>query len=354
MRRHFAPIFTLALLCSTALALPALSPAKAEACTTVMMKEGSTPVVAKSYDWDNEAGVVVINKRGVAKAGLIMPGQGPAARWVSKYKSLSFNQFGRELPNGGMNEAGLVVEIMWLTSTRWPNKDARPALNELQWIQYQLDNFASTSEVVSNADKLRVAPVHAQVHYMVCDKGGACATFEYLGGELKVHAGNKLPVAALTNHPYETSVRHWDGVKDQALSQGSGSLSRFARAAQRSLKAGSVKEAWEALDSVANGQTQWQIVYQPTLGKVHFRTRSAQKIRSIDLGAFKASCADAVQVLSMQDKTGGDVTGRFSDYDPARNETLLRASTRKLGGNVPEALLSAAAAYPNALQCKAP
>ena len=38
--------------------------------------------------------------------------KGTPASWVSKYGSVTFNQYGRELPTGGMNEAGLVVETI--------------------------------------------------------------------------------------------------------------------------------------------------------------------------------------------------------------------------------------------------
>ena len=40
-----------------------------------------------------------------------------------KYGAIFFNQFGREFPMGGMNEAGLVVELMWLDETVFPSPD---------------------------------------------------------------------------------------------------------------------------------------------------------------------------------------------------------------------------------------
>lgn len=47
-------------------------------------------------------------------------------------------QYGRNFPTGGMNEAGLVIELMWLDGSRYPVPDARPAVDNLQWIQYNL------------------------------------------------------------------------------------------------------------------------------------------------------------------------------------------------------------------------
>ncbi len=55
------------------------------------------PLVGKSYDWNDERGLVVVNKRGVIKRALVLsPGNAPA-RWTSRFASLTFNQYGREL-----------------------------------------------------------------------------------------------------------------------------------------------------------------------------------------------------------------------------------------------------------------
>ena len=66
---------------------------------------------------------------------------GNTISWVSQYGSITFNQYGKEFPTGGMNEKGLVVELMWLDGTIYPQPDERPAIGVLQWIQYQLDNM---------------------------------------------------------------------------------------------------------------------------------------------------------------------------------------------------------------------
>ncbi len=43
--------------------------------------------------------------------------------WTAVYGSISFNQYGKEFPTGGMNEKGLVVELMWLDETKFPAQD---------------------------------------------------------------------------------------------------------------------------------------------------------------------------------------------------------------------------------------
>jgi len=51
---------------------------------------------------------------------------------------------------------GLVVENMWLDETEYAEPDSRPAVNLLQWIQYQLDNCKTVAEVISNDTKIRI------------------------------------------------------------------------------------------------------------------------------------------------------------------------------------------------------
>ena len=81
------------------------------ACTSFRLKDESKVVVGKNYDWIIDPGILVTNKRNMAKTAFVDPDEKPF-KWVSKYGSITFNQYGREFPNGGMNEAGLVVEAL--------------------------------------------------------------------------------------------------------------------------------------------------------------------------------------------------------------------------------------------------
>ena len=100
-----------------------LAPLKGQTCTTFCLDHGDRPVFGRNYDWTVEDGLVIINKRGVTKASTL----GRLA-WTSKYGSATFNQYGREFPIGGMNEAGLVVESMVLLETEYPLSDTRPGI----------------------------------------------------------------------------------------------------------------------------------------------------------------------------------------------------------------------------------
>ncbi len=98
----------------------------------------------------------MINKRNVTKTAAAFPPEKPIT-WTSKYGNITFNQMGREFPYGGINEAGLVIEQMWLDKTRYPVSDNRYGLSELQWIQYQLDNSATINDVIASDTLVRVS-----------------------------------------------------------------------------------------------------------------------------------------------------------------------------------------------------
>lgn len=78
------------------------------------------------------------------------------ATWTSKYGSVSFNMYGVGLPRGGMNEKGLIIEALVLLNGKFPSPDDRPSINPNQWVQYQLDNFATTEEVISHVEDIRI------------------------------------------------------------------------------------------------------------------------------------------------------------------------------------------------------
>ncbi len=350
--------------------LVAATPTPTEACTALRMKTSAPSagvVVAKNYDWSNEQGAVLTNKRGVAKRALLLSTRSAPAAWTSRYGSLTFNQYGRELPNGGMNERGLVVEVLWLGGSRYPAPDMRVTLNELQWVQYNLDNFATLQEVAAAAPGLRVSNLYAPVHYFVCDASGACGTFEYIGGALVVHRGKGLPMAALTNSTYARSTafaRRAAGLGGaQAAPTGAGSLARFTRAALavRKAAAGSsggaalVAEAFAALDDVAqDSQTKWQIVYEPQARRAHFRTHSSASTKTVDFGeaSFDGRCSTPVMGLDMGTRRAGSANKRFTPWTGSQNSSLINDSFAKLdGASYLRPFLGMLASYPDSTRC---
>jgi penicillin V acylase-like amidase (Ntn superfamily) len=147
-----------------AIALMALAWRSAAACSAFLVDGPEGPLVGKSYDWSDERGLVIVNKRGVRKEALVLSPADAPAHWTSRLASLTFNQYGRELPNGGVNAGGLVVEVLMLPESRFPQRDGRPVVTELGLVQYLLDLAGTTAEAVALARDVRVAPAYANVH----------------------------------------------------------------------------------------------------------------------------------------------------------------------------------------------
>ena len=317
------------------------------ACTTFLTQHNGKLLVGKSYDWNQEAALIVINKKGMEKRALnIVPGQ-TSVSWTSRFASLTFNQYGREMPNGGMNTKGLVVEIMWLNESRYPGMDSRPSISELQWIQYQLDNFSTTAQVVKNARKIRVSPVYAKVHYLVCDATADCAAFEYVEGKLVVENVAKV----LTNNTYKASAKYLAGLggkKPSGLQRTS--LNRFANA---SIQASRGKMApLQVLNMVRQGDfTKWQIVYDIKQRTVQFRTTSQAALKTVRLKAFDESCKSPVQLLDINTPLRGDVTRHFKPYTTDANAALIKITTGPIKRSLPPGAVWLLSRYPNLTTC---
>ena len=350
----------LALACLVALAV---APSRAAACTTFCLRSNGDVLFGKNYDWSIGYGHVVTNKRGVAKTAMVEAEGDRPATWTSKYGSVTFNQFGREFPSGGMNEAGLAVELMWLDDTKYPKPDARPAVGTLGWIQYQLDNHATVQEVLDHAGEVRISS-GVPLHYLVCDQTGAAASVEFLDGRLVCHEGASMPAAALANDTYARSLaysKRFAGFGGhEPVRKGAGSLDRFTRAAA-AMRAydpargvAPVDYAFGVLGDVAQGEyTKWSIVYDLTRLRVYFRTHESPAVKYVDLRAFDLSCASTVRVLDMSAPLAGDVSAKFTDYTRERNRALIDASFGDVDflAATPAAVRDALARYPESLGC---
>jgi uncharacterized protein (TIGR03663 family) len=101
----------------------------AQGCTTFLLHEGREVLAGKNLDWPIGDGAIHLNRRNRSKSALLR-NPGRPLRWTSKYGSVTFNQLGHDLPLGGMNERGLVIEELSYSPARYPDRDARPAVNE--------------------------------------------------------------------------------------------------------------------------------------------------------------------------------------------------------------------------------
>ena len=309
---------------------------QALACTTFCLVGKGEVLFGRNYDWTIGDALVLVNKRGVAKTATIIDSDN-GAKWVSKYGSVTFNQYGRENPTGGMNEMGLVVEQMWLSDTEYPNVDTRPAVGTQEWIQYLLDNSATTAEAVKIAEGVRIES-EVKVHYLINDKAGNTATIEFLKGLMVVHTGARLATPALTNDTYDNSLNYAKHA-DAAKANSNESLDRFTRAVKKTKDFDkrplsdqqAVTYAFEVLSDVAQKNTtdtwtQWSIVYDQKRGRIYFRTLQSPQIKSVDTTAFDFACGTTLKMFDMNAKEIGDVTAKFTDYTRKANRDLIERS----------------------------
>ena len=92
------------------------------ACTTFVLKNDSQIVYGRNFDFNIGNGFIVNNQRGISKYAFVGSEEN-LMTWESKYGSITFNQFGKEFPYGGMNEKGLVIAQMYLSQTMNPQFD---------------------------------------------------------------------------------------------------------------------------------------------------------------------------------------------------------------------------------------
>lgn len=329
------------------------------ACTSFLLKHPAGPLMAKNFDWDVPDGLVIVNPRGLAKKALVPEGTEPV-RWTSTYGSVTFNQFGREFPMGGMNEAGLAMEVLWLASTKYPDPAERRSIGTLQWVQYCLDTFRSVDDVVASASELAIGG-DAPLHFLACDATSNCAVIEFLEGQVVSRSERTLPLPVLTNDTFNDSLEFLNrtlGYGGEPVEPvGSGSLARFARAADGAYAARSkagddpVADAFAILADVAQPeQTQWSIVYELANGRVHFSSSGNPKVRTIDLSELDLDCTAEPQMADLQAEGAGAV--KLVPYSAEVNLETLNAGfgAESLAAPAPE-VIGAIASYPDGLLC---
>lgn len=310
------------------------------ACSTFLLSKNGKYFFGRNYDWVTGNGMVVVNARGVAKSSF-MPSDGKAISWVSGYGSITFNQYGKEFPHGGMNERGLVVELMWLNETQYPQSDDRASINVLQWIQYQLDNCANIAEVIATDKKLRIDQVNgAPLHFLVADGSGKAATIEFIEGKMVVHQGADLKFPVLTNTPYNDALKQ---VNTQKTSFSDNSVQRFATACRmvQQYQANDIKEepvdyAFSILKNVSQKDyTKWSIVYDITNKEIYFMTKDQPQRKKFSLRNFSYSCNSAPVAFSLSDPHSGDISKLFTTLDFDLNKKVLQQSAKEAASQVP-------------------
>ena len=210
-------------------------------CTRVVYS-GTNGMVAtgRSMDWKTEMhSNLWAFPRGMMRSG--EAGEN-SLKWTSRYGSVVTSAF-EIASTDGMNEKGLVANLLWLPETKYPLRDKnKPGLAITAWVQYMLDNFATVEEAVSYTDEDTFQVVSdmmpdgsrlATLHLSISDAVGDCAIFEYVGGRLTVYHNKDYKV--MTNSPtYDKQLalnEYWKTIGGLSFLPGTNrAADRFARA----------------------------------------------------------------------------------------------------------------------------
>lgn len=306
------------------------------ACSSIVIKNEESIFLAKNFDWTYGDGYVIKNLRGIQKSAFYTSAGNPV-KWISKYGSVTFNQNGKEMPYGGINEAGLAVEMLWLDYTEYYNVSTTPYLNELEWIQYQLDNYQEVDQVIANLKQISIKPFKGKIHFIVADATGKSVVIEHIAGNVTYELKQVNQCQTITNYDIKSSA-NWFSNKENA-SKGNVTNALFRYSLLQSeidknsfVKDLSAKKAFELLEKVTipkgEFKTYWTIVYDLKNRQVHFKTWDEKNTKFIDL--YSLDFDKVTQAIVINTKEKGDVSKLLKEYSMSINTTLISKSFTQL------------------------
>lgn len=183
--------------------LATLAPARAAACSRIFWNDNDqAKVVARTVDlYRSDEAKVTAYPRGMTRAGV--PGEAGGLEWKAKYGSIAITAFG-SATSDGMNEKGLSANLLYLDHTQYESRDQRPALSNILWAQWVLDNFATVKEALAGMDEVQIVSTIAAerewpLHLSIADASGDSAIVEFVDGKPVIHHGKQYTV--MTNEP---------------------------------------------------------------------------------------------------------------------------------------------------------
>lgn len=228
-------------LCTALVATASMLITSAYACTRFVYHGlGNQIITARSMDWKVDVGTNLwVFPRGMQRTGEAGPN---SIQWKSKYGSVIASGYDLSTTDG-MNDAGLVANLLWLVESSYPKYDGKsPGLSIAAWAQYVLDNFATVQEAV---DTLKTEPFTlvsdnvpgenrlATLHLSLSDASGDSAIIEYIDGKQVIHHSRDYQV--MTNSPiFEKQIameEYWKQIGGTVMLPGTNrAADRFARA----------------------------------------------------------------------------------------------------------------------------
>jgi hypothetical protein len=345
-------------------------------CTTFVLQRENSIIFGRNLDWFSGTGLAIVNPRNLEKIALVDSSQNPI-KWVAKYGSITFNQIGRELPFGGINVAGLVVEHMTLDKTVYPSRDDRYPISAYQWIQFQLDNYSTIEEVISSDTLLRIEDTSVKIHFLICDRFGHAAVIEFLDGKMVCRTGKDLPVRALANSTYDESMKSYNNSGSMSSDL---SLANFCSAAKQIdpvnyfINGSIIDYAFNTLKSVSQGIfTKWSIVYDITNMKIYFKIYETPIIdgekkiflkqppydpgtKIVDFKGLDFNCSEGAKILDLNCNYTDVVNQYLENYSTSINKEFISKAFAFYKGwglniEIKDEVIEYLAKYPESFKC---
>lgn len=322
----------------------------ADACTRVVYKgPEQTVLTGRTMDFaiDIPANLWIF-PRGMERQGQVGPN---SLTWVSRYGSIAASSWDIATPDG-MNEKGLVANMLWLVQSEYPAFDKEgdeTGLTIAAWAQYVLDNFATVQEAVEALQKEEFVVVtdfipgtdkFTTVHLSISDALGDSAIFEYVEGALVIHHDSSYQV--MTNDPlFEEQLAissYWRNIPGTTFLPGSNRPSdRFVRASyyihaipQTSDPHLSVASVFSVVRNVSvpygistEGQphissTRWRVVADQKRLVYYFENVLTPNVLWVDLGQVNLSAGQPVRKLPLDagQVYAGNALEHFIETEP--------------------------------------
>lgn len=309
------------------------------ACTRlVYLGPNGTVITARSMDWSVDIGTNLwILPRGAHRAG---EAGAHSVEWTSKYGSVVATGYDISTTDG-MNEKGLVANLLWLAESEYPTPDpSKPGLAISLWAQYVLDNFATVNEAIDNLNLEPFVLVTANVpgqerlatlHLSISDATGDSAIVEYIGGKQVIHHDRKYQV--MTNSPtYEKQLameEYWQSIGGTVMLPGTNrAADRFARASFYIKAIPQEEDPQMALASVFSVIRNVSVPYgittpgQPNISSTRWRTVADQK-RLVYF--FESAVTPNVFWINFPDIDFSAETGKVMKLDLGKNQSNVHA-----------------------------
>jgi len=321
------------------------------ACSASVLKTQGRTVLIKNFDWTLGTGSLVTSPRGVVRSAFpLRPGN--PAQWTARYGSVTFTQNGLGMPYGGMNEAGLAIEMLWMEFTEFSPASTQPYTNELEWIQRNLDRHATVAAVLDSLDAYAVHAVKGKIHYLLADATGASAVIEYVGGRARVFNAAAGTCQSLTNYDVTFSEQQYQENGGRIPGKNSSHLHRYGTlrhrtqpetwlrngAADRALSLDKVdKTAFSLLDEVAIEKgafrTHWSIVYDLENRTLAFKTDENKTIRKVVLTELTTffEAGHPPHFVSLQTEQRETESLVWMEFSESANQALVAESFSNLG-----------------------